>query len=323
MKKIFCGLLLALIVLTGCSSKGSTTSAGKNDMFYTAGEGMMAFDTDNFEDEMKIESPNEARSETSSDTVSKIIVNGNMSLETLELDKTLESLKGNIKKFNGYVQSSDSGKNYNGRRYYSATIRIPADKYQEFIASLGENGNIVTYSESISDITTSYYDVQARIDNLIAERERVTEFYKKAETIEELMQIEQRLTDIQYEIDAKSVQIRNWDTLVSYSTLYINISETTVFTETKTSFGERIAESFRNGWVVFTEGVQDLAVWLVGPALWSLITLALFCWLIVFVAKKLSARAKAKKLNKTATPSENIIEDEKKKEEVNKDKKTM
>lgn len=322
MKKIFCGLLLTLIVLTGCSSKSSSTSAAKNDMFYTAGEGMMAYDAD-FEDEMKIESPNEARSESSTDTVSKIIVNGNMSLETLELDKTLEALKGNIKKFNGYVQSSDSGKNYNGRRYYSATIRIPADKYQEFIASLGENGNIVTYSESISDITTSYYDVQARIDNLIAERERVTEFYKKAETIEELMQIEQRLTDIQYEIDAKSVQIRNWDTLVSYSTLNISISETTVFTETKTSFGERIVESFRNGWVVFTEGLQDLAVWLVGPALWSLITLALFCCLIVFVAKKLSARAKAKKLNKTTTSSDNVIEDEKKGEEVSKDKKTM
>ena len=203
----------------------------------------------------------------------KLIVTGNMNLETMDLDKLLASLGESISKYGAYIQ--DSSINTGGyRRVYEATIRVPAENYEEFLSSVKGSGNVTYYHENTKDITDAYTDLNAKLTSLKAQEERVLEFYKEAKTIEELMAVEERLSDIRYEIDYIENQIKNYDLQVAYSTLYISVAETKEYTETSVSFWTRLGNSFVNGWNNFTSGVGEFVLDVVYN-IWTILVLVL------------------------------------------------
>lgn len=202
----------------------------------------------------------------------KLILNADMSLETMELDELIATVNAGIDAVGGYIQSSSIATR-GSSRYYEATIRIPADRYEEFLGSIKQEGNLVSYSESVKDITDSYTDIEARLTSLRAQEAKVLEFYDRAETIEELMSIEQRLSDISYEIGYYETQLKNYDLLVAYSTLNLSIRETKTYTPENTSFFSRLKNAFVSGWYDFTEGIGDFIIDVIYN-LWTIILLA-------------------------------------------------
>ena len=81
-----------------------------------------------------------------------------------------------------------------------------------------------------------------------------------AKSIEDLMSIESRLSDIRYQIDYIETQLKNYDLLVAYSTLNITITETKAYTETSENFFTRLGNSFVNGWNSFINEVGDFVI---------------------------------------------------------------
>lgn len=206
----------------------------------------------------------------------KLIVTGNLNLETMNLDELLDKLNESINKYGAYVQ--DSSINTSGyRRIYEAAIRIPAENYEEFLSGVKGNGNVTYYHENTKDITDTYTDLNAKLTSLKAQEERVLEFYKEAKTIDELMSIEERLSNIRYEIDSIENQIKNYDLQVAYSTLYITVSETKEYTETSVSFWTRLGNSFANGWNNFTNGIGNLVLNIVYN-IWTIIIIILIAF---------------------------------------------
>ena len=201
----------------------------------------------------------------------KLIVTAHMATETQDLDATIRTLTSQVAAYNGYVQRSST---YNrvSSRIYEATYRIPANSYQAFLAAIEDSGNVLSYSEETEDITNTYTDIEARLNTLKAQEERVMELYKQAESIADLMEIESRLSDLRYRIEYYEAQIRNYDLLVAYSTLTISVTETTVYTPTSTSFWTRLGNAFTNGWHNFTDGIGDFLIDVVYN-LWSILLL--------------------------------------------------
>ncbi|MBQ6335113.1 MAG: DUF4349 domain-containing protein [Erysipelotrichaceae bacterium] len=190
----------------------------------------------------------------------KLILTASMNVETTELDEYLEKLLPAISKYGGYVQRSSTSNRGNNSRYYEATIRIPADRYSQFLEEIKTSGNATYYAEETKDITDTYTDIEARLTSLKAQEAKVLEFYDKAETIEDLMSVEERLSNIRYEIEYYEAQIKNYDLLVSYSTLNLSVSETKVYTPVSTSFFSRLARSFTNGFKNFISGIEDFII---------------------------------------------------------------
>ncbi|MDO4940121.1 MAG: DUF4349 domain-containing protein [Erysipelotrichaceae bacterium] len=187
----------------------------------------------------------------------KLIVTGNLAVETDDFDNYLNSLKNKVESVGGYFQSSSIDIFDNEQRYYYATIRIPAQEYNNFLSSVKENVNVTNYNEYVDDITDTYTDLKARQESLKAEENKILEFYDQATNIDELMEIESRLTDIRYEIDYLESRIKNYDTLTNYSTLNINISESKVYTK-NVNFFERLGSQFVNGLNNFANVIQDI-----------------------------------------------------------------
>ncbi|MBQ6559536.1 MAG: DUF4349 domain-containing protein [Erysipelotrichaceae bacterium] len=202
----------------------------------------------------------------------KLIVKASMTTETQNLEETITKLTSQVSAFAGYVQKSstyDAG----SARVYEATYRIPADRYQAFLDSIQDAGNVISYFEETEDITNTYTDIEARLNTLKAQEERVLELYKQADSIEDLMKVEERLSDLRYQIEYYEAQIRNYDLLVAYSTLTISVRETKVYTPTSTSFFTRLGNAFRNGWHNCLDSIGDF-----------LIDVAYNIWTILFLA---------------------------------------
>ena len=184
----------------------------------------------------------------------KLIRDMSLSVETKEYDALIKNLTEEITSLGGYIEFMDVRNNsYNSSRNSSRganlTARIPAAKLDSFVNKVGEATNITNRTESVRDVTLTYVDMQSHKDMLIAERDRLMEYLNSADTIEDMMAIEDHLTEVRYQIDSMESQLRTYDNMVDYSTVNINVVEVIEYTpvveptEEKSTW-ERISEGF-------------------------------------------------------------------------------
>lgn len=245
----------------------------ESETAYTAEEAM---------EMMPGEFKNDSSSQILKDPNKKMILTAHLSMETQDLDETTATILQLIASYQGYVQKSSSYTRGNGSKAYEATLRIPAESYPAFLEEIKSSGNTTSYSDEIEDVTDAYTDIQSRLNSLKAQEEKVLEFYKDAATIEDLMSIESRLSDIRYEIEYYEARIKNYDLLIAYSTLYLTVYETTVYTPVNPGFFTRVRNAFTNGFLNLVNFVEDILVdvlyyfWIV-----------LFFVLIIFIGYKI------------------------------------
>lgn len=244
----------------------------------------------------------------------KIIYSADATVETTDLDAALDALNALIGKYSAWIESSSvNGANYNdisrGRlslRSASYTLRIPSESFDTLMHSLSDIGN-VPYSHIYTDnVTAQYYDTQARLDSYKTQEQSLLRLMEKAESVEDIITVEDKLSEVRYNIESLQSTINNWDRRVSYSTVYLSINEVAQYTPpvlVNPTFGERIADAFSDGIENAIEFLSDALVWLI-EALPALVILAVVIFALSFPAKKLRAKRKAKKAAKQAVKTE-------------------
>ena len=211
----------------------------------------------------------------------KIIYTADLSIETKDfdgarqqLDETLDSMDGYMESSNEYTDSTDN------TRTLSLTLRVPESAYSAFLTSAEAAGSVTSRSESADDVTTQYLDIEARLDNLTAQRTRLQELQASADALSDLLQIESSLSDVQYQIESYQSQLNWYANQVQYCTVNITLNEVETLTSTGSSFGARLADAFRNGWSNFTAGVQTAAIVLIGA--WPAIGIGIVCGVVFY-----------------------------------------
>lgn len=237
----------------------------------------------------------------------KIIKNGSMSVETLEYDKFIAELESSVVKCGGYIESSNEyGYNSSSRRA-NFTVRIPSGKYDEFITTVGRLATVVSSEHSIDDVTLQYVDIEARLSALTAERDSFMSLMEKAETIDEILQIQSYLTDVNYQIESYTSQLNTLKDLVSYSTVNISVNEVQRVTDPEPkTVGERISQNLSRNMYDIGVGFTNLFVAAVSslPYLLILAAVLLIILAIVLTAVKLSNRKQNKLKKKTDNPKD-------------------
>lgn len=238
----------------------------------------------------------------------KLIRTFDINIQTKEFDEVLEGIQAKVQELGGYIEQSslDGGSAYytSYNRYSNMTVRIPSDKLDSFVENVKESANVTYISESTEDITLKYVDTESRKIALETERDRLLELLEKAETVEDIITIEGRLSEVRYQLESYASQLRTYDNQVDYSTVYINIDE--VDRETKVepkTFWEEVVEEFGDSLYDMGRGFRNFAIWFLGSSpylvLWAVIIAA-----IVFVMKGLGKKKALKKALKTMKPEE-------------------
>jgi hypothetical protein len=232
----------------------------------------------------------------------KIIKTYDLNAETKEFDTTIQGLDALVAEFGGYVESNSiSNRNYNSKmaRYASYKFRIPADKAEEFVNSIGNTLNVTRQNSNAQDVSESYYSIEATLKELQTERDSLLNMMASLDNQKDYnfwLTIQTRLSEVRQQIARYQAQLNNYDSRVEYSTVSLSINEVVEYTPDKEeSFGTRIGRAFSEGWTSFCEFVEDFTIWF-AAALPFLVLLAIVLVPVVLIIRKSRAKKKAKKL---------------------------
>ena len=288
-------LVLAIGLLSGCGAKSSTQMAYDEG----AAETWAADEGAPREENGSASLTDNAASGSSIPENRKWIVTVNMDAETEDLDALLEHIASQIGDLGGYVENQwlSNGSRYSASRYRNAslTVRIPAEKVDSFTQQVTGVCNVVRSSKSLEDVTLTYVATESRMNALQTEEARLLELMEQAETMSDLLEIEARLTDVRYELESVTSQLRTYDNLVNYATIYLNIDEVTEYTPVEEeTLWQRISGGFVRSLKGVGEAILDSAVWLI-VNLPYLVVFGAIAVAIIAILRRLRKRKAVKK----------------------------
>ena len=225
-----------------------------------------------------------------------------MSAETKDIAKVKADVESQIKELGGYIENSSmngTGKDRDLRTIYY-TIRVPADKLDSLISTVGNSCTVISSNESATDVTLEYVDTKARVDSLRVEYEQLMTLLSEAKDLDNIIILQNRLTEVRYQIESCESRIRVLENQVQYATLNLQLREVLEVTVVEDAhietYGERVSDQFKEmceDTVIF---FQDLLLGLISaiPFFVFLIVNAVIVIIIVCAVKK-KRRAKAAK----------------------------
>ncbi len=244
----------------------------------------------------------------------KLIRTVNMSVETKEFDSVMGTLEQRITDLGGYIENMET---YNGSVYSSyrssrsasMTARIPAGQLNGFLSEVSEISNVTRRSENVQDVTLDYVDMASHKKTLQAEHDRLLELMEQAESIEDIITIEQRLSNVRYQIESMEAQLRTYDNKVDYSTVYLDVSEVQELTPVhKETLWERISGGFMEDLKGIGNGALEIIIWLLvhipSLLLWALVIVLFILWVRWYMKR---SRKKAEKKNAAAAAGQPIV----------------
>ena len=243
---------------------------------------------------------------------SKIIYSASATVETTDFDGSIAKLLALVEENKGWVEASSmNGANYRSiargssyNRSASYTLRIPSNKFELLMGSLSEIGN-VPYSHTYTEnVTSQYYDTQARLTAYQTQETRLLEMMEKAETVSDVIAIEEKLTELRYQIESLQSALKNWDRQVSYSTIDLEVMEVSEYTpEPQQSYGQELWQALTGAFRNLGQFFKDLLVFLVSAIPTILVLTALF-FIFRPLFRKLAARRREKKAQRQQAKAE-------------------
>ena len=200
----------------------------------------------------------------------KLVYNASISIETLEFANSVNLVSKLAEQYKGYIESSS----IDGRtvylddetanlidRYAYYTLRIPSVSFDAFLRSSGDLGNVTSESTGVQNITAQFYDTQSRLDAYQIQYDRMVALLEKADRMEDILSIERHLTEVRYQIEWMTTQMRSFQSQVSYSTINLYLREVTRYTPpARRSFGARLLVSILDSINGFSEWAQDFTI---------------------------------------------------------------
>ena len=235
-----------------------------------------------------------------------------MSTETKTIDKVKADVESQIRELGGYIENSSmsgTGKNRDLRTIYY-TIRIPADKLDSLITTVGNSCTVLSSSENTSDVTLEYVDTKARVESLRVEYDQLIKLLADAKDLDNILILQNRLTEVRYQIESAESRIRVLENQVQYATLNLQISEVLEETEIEEphviTYGERVGEQFKDMWEGTVEFFQNFLLGLIAaiPFLVFMGIVAVIIIVIVFAVRKKKMKREAAALAEAKAEAE-------------------
>ena len=244
----------------------------------------------------------------------KIIYSVFADIETVTFDETIAGVNALLVSYNAFIENSSiSGQNYASQfygwhdyRHANFTIRVPKEHLDAMTDRLENLGNVVHRSSSAENITSQFIDTQSRLNALSIEEESLLDMMSKAEDVPDLIIIQERLSDVRYQIESITSILKNWQNQVDYSTLTLSIREVEQFTE-RVEIHRTYWQQIGDGFMSTIRGVgrffMDLFKWIIIAAPVLVILAVIAVGVVIIVRMKLKSIAKKKAdMPKTSNP---------------------
>lgn len=259
-KKIlsFCLLIITVFIFAGCSA--------------------------NDRDKQDLGDNNQQENVASNVAERKIIYTVSADINTDNLDNTLKIIKDNLNP-NEWIDEETIRDNY-----ARIIVRIKSDRLDAFSDDISSGGEFNNFERKTTDISVTYHNKQNLIVSLNAEMERLIELKAHA-SISELIEINSRITEIDYELMLLNEELNKYDSLIDYSKVTLSIYGKK---HHKTlPFGKRLLNSFLGGVNALLKFIEFIVF-----AAAAIIPFAVIIVPTIFGIKYLHNKRKQKKIEK-------------------------
>ena len=199
----------------------------------------------------------------------KLIQRADYEVQTTDYPAAETALEALVERCGGYFeyQETSGGGYYESaaRRWGSFTIRVPKEQYDTFTGSVGGVGHVVSQSGSAEDVGQTYYDIELRLQTQRTKQERLLALLEKAATMEDIISLENALSETEYQIEQYTSDLKRYDSLIDFATIELRLTEVARISDEPgevAPLGTRVASAFGEGLHSFGDGLGNLAVWL-------------------------------------------------------------
>jgi hypothetical protein len=308
--KISTAIFVAAILLSfvACASGGSGGSASDEAAVTTSEQPASAEDDAAYESandgELTTEesaAPESAAGAAGSgagipDTNRKITFSASFGIDTKRYDEDYAKINKLVSDADGYIASEESHADTyesvgnSGRSSYFS-VRIPVGGYNSFLDNLAKIGQISNKNKTSEDLTSEYFDTEARIEMLEIRRDRLVGYIKSATKADDIVAFERDLSDVLLELDQYEGNKRRLDQLVDYATVEITLSEL-ITPETIGKDGEPLGDRASEAFSLSAKGVdeflQNAAVFFAGaaPVIALIVVVIVIVWIIIILIRR-------------------------------------
>ncbi|SHF42319.1 DUF4349 domain-containing protein [Chryseobacterium vrystaatense] len=212
------------------------------------------------------------------DTIAKkIIKNGTMKLQVGDIKKTQNQVEDILKKNNAYIQN-EQFQNTDIDDNLDLVIRVPHKNFDALVNSFSNGiGSVLSKNISSDDVTEEYTDVSIKLANKRIYLEKYRDMLRSASTTKDMIEIQEKIRELEDEIDVAEGRLRFIDDRVNYSTLNLGLYKEKVRSSatSKIGFGSRFGDSVTEGWNSFVSFLLGIiSFW----PFFLLIPLLVFLW---------------------------------------------
>ena len=164
----------------------------------------------------------------------------------------------------------------------SLTFSVQATLYPQIYRYLRDytmhnGGHLVTFNESIQDMTSTYVDTQSRLQNLRVEQTRLQDLLSHAQALSDILSIDQQLTDVEGQIESYEAQLNTLTSQVTFYTVTVSLEPIETAMNNGWSIGQVLHDAFSAS-LAFGQGVIGLLIWLLAFGFY-IMPLVIVVWL--------------------------------------------
>jgi hypothetical protein len=194
-----------------------------------------------------------------------IVRTGDMSLVVEDVVSTRDEIAQLAVRFGGYVVSSRiSGEeeDMTGR----ISIRVPDDKFEQALSELRDLAvRVTSESTSSEDVTEEYVDLQSRLKNAEATENQYLVLLEKAEDVEDILSIYERLSQVRREIEQIKGRMQYLERTSSMALIAVRLEPVTT-TKPLVRAGWSVVETLKSatrGLVIAGQVLGTIVIWLI------------------------------------------------------------
>lgn len=227
-----------------------------------------------------------------------VIRSASLSLRSEQYDADLEAVTAMIRSAGGWVEEESTygeplAQSPDGGRNTYLRVRIPDGALDGFIESIAALNGVANLQRSAEDISDQYYDTEGRLTMYEAQRDRLTELLAQAQDMSDIIEIDARLSEVQYSIESMTGRLRGWDSRASNAMVTVSISEVArAQAHVRLPLGQRLIDAFGNSIMGLRAFLADMMVVLVLIAPYLIATIVVVG--IVYCIYRAATRKKRK-----------------------------
>jgi len=227
-----------------------------------------------------------------------VIATADIAIQTKTYDAFSAALKAELKSMGGYTNSFDEW-NYDSDRRASVVARVPSQKLDAFLETLEQNGTVISRSVNTNDVTDEMIETGSKKEALKNEETALLAILEKAKTVEDIIRVQDRLSNVRAELQAYSQKLQSLQNQVNYSTVRIDVREVERITKATQRFSALASSGFLGSLRDIGQGLRGFALWFIG-AIPYLVMLALPTFLLVWFIRRARKNKRAKKAARNA-----------------------